>query len=161
MIIAHICDNRGPHTLSDGYKSKYRLDTRPSANTRRSGYAQVTNEFVASKSWQRCWDGRLCAFCLLIGTENIGDGQVHIAFAAPLGLQLQIFLPYRSRSKIVTSATVSLPKLTSSLSIRAPKFSSVSHLMMLLLLLKCTTSINCYARPRPFIFIPDPIFCIF
>ena len=25
FIIAHICDNRGPHTLSDGYKSKYRL----------------------------------------------------------------------------------------------------------------------------------------
>ena len=23
VIIAHICDNRGPHTLSDGYKSKY------------------------------------------------------------------------------------------------------------------------------------------
>eukprot|EP00731_Ephydatia_muelleri_P012126 Em0006g1020a len=30
-----------PTALSDGYKSRYRLDTRPSANTRRSGYAQL------------------------------------------------------------------------------------------------------------------------
>ena len=50
----------------------------------------------------------------------------------------------------MTSVTVSLPKLTSSLSIRAPNCSSVSHLMMLLQLLKCTTSINYYARPCKF-----------
>ena len=61
-------------------------------------------EFVAS--WQRCWDGRPCAFCHLIGTESIGDGQQHTAFAAPLCLQLQNLLPYRSRGTLVGISSV-------------------------------------------------------
>ena len=47
VIMAHICDD-SPHSLSDGYKSRYRLDTRPSTKTWRSGYAQLLSSVMTS-----------------------------------------------------------------------------------------------------------------